>query len=117
MKLKTGHTEDGVLFSVTFEKYSDGTVAVAEVEVLPTWVNKFVNARWKYEYNILPLDQSRKDQWKTLYSLTDEQLTNAQSSYNRTMEILSPGLTKCRTWLEQARLQREQRAEGTPAAA
>ena len=24
--IKTGHTEDGVLFSITFAKYSDGTV-------------------------------------------------------------------------------------------
>ena len=117
MKLKTGHTEDGLVFSVTFEKYSDGTAAVTGVDVLPTWVNKFVNARWKYEYNILPLDQSQKEQWKTLYSLTDEQFTNAQNSYTRTMDILGPGLTKCQSWLEQASLQREQNAGSTPAAA
>ena len=117
MKLKTGHTEDGLVFSVTFEKYSDGTAAVTGVDVLPTWVNKFVNARWKYEYNILPLDQSQKEQWKTLYSLTDEQFTSAQNSYTRTMDILGPGLTKCQSWLDQANLQREQNAGSTPAAA
>ena len=108
MKLKTGHTEDGVVFSVSFEKYTDGTVAVSAVDVLPTWVNKFVNARWKYEFNILPLELSRQDQWKTLYQLTDEQLTNAKKSYQRTMEILQPGLTECQNWLEQENLQRWQ---------
>ena len=32
----TGYTEDGVLFTVTFEKYSDGTVYVAQTDVMPT---------------------------------------------------------------------------------
>lgn len=101
MNLKTGHTEDGVVFSVTFEAYSDGTVKVAEVDVLPTWVNKFTNASWKYEYNILPLDKEQQDQWITQFNLTQEQYTNACKSYDRTMEILTPGLTKCQTYLSQ----------------
>lgn len=101
MNLKTGHTEDGVVFSVTFEAYSDGTVKVAEVDVLPTWVNKFTNANWKYEYNILPLDKEQQDQWITQFNLTQEQYTNACKSYDRTMEILTPGLTKCQTYLSQ----------------
>ena len=102
MKLKTGHTEDGVMFSVTFEGYSDGTVKVAGVDVLPTWVNKFTNANWKYEYNILPLDKAQQDQWTTQFNLTQEQYTNACKSYDRTMEILTPGLTKCQTYLSQS---------------
>lgn len=102
MNLKTGHTEDGVMFSVTFEEFSDGTVKVAEVNVLPTWVNKFTNANWKYEYNILPLDKEQQDQWTTQFNLTQEQYTNACKSYDRTMEILTPGLTKCQTYLSQS---------------
>lgn len=101
MALKTGHTEDGVVFSVTFEQYSDGTVTLSDVEVLPTWVNKFVTPDWKYEFNILPLDMAQQDQWKTLYGLTEEQFTNAKNSYSRTMEILGSGLEKCRTYLTQ----------------
>ena len=101
MKLKTGHTEDGVVFSVTFEKYSDGSVRLSDVSVMPTWVNKFVTADWKYEFNILPLDDATRDQWKSLYALTDEQLTNAQNSYTRTMDILGSGLEKCRNYLTQ----------------
>ncbi len=102
MNLKTGHTEDGVMFSVTFEEFSDGTVKVAEVDVLPTWVNKFTNANWKYEYNILPLDKEQQDQWTTQFNLTQEQYTNACKSYDRTMAILAPGLTKCQTYLSQS---------------
>lgn len=101
MKLKTGHTEDGVVFSVTFEKYSDGSVRLSDVSVMPTWVNKFVTADWKYEFNILPLDDATRDQWKSLYALTDEQLTNARNSYTRTMDILGSGLEKCRNYLTQ----------------
>ena len=68
---------------------------------MPTWVNKFVTADWKYEFNILPLDDATRDQWKSLYALTDEQLTNAQNSYTRTMDILGSGLEKCRNYLTQ----------------
>ena len=119
MKLKTGHTEDGVMFSVTFEGYSDGTVKVAGVDVLPTWVNKFTNANWKYEYNILPLDKEQQDQWTTQFNLTQEQYTNACKSYDRTMEILTPGLTKCQTYLSQSgeeQPQTEATTEATQAA-
>lgn len=106
----TGHTEDGALFTVTFEKYSDGTVHVSDADVLPTWVNKFTNGDGKVEYNILPLDQETKDQWKTLYNLSDTQYAETQSSYSRTMDIVNTGLTKCRDYLEQVNTQRGQTA-------
>jgi len=101
MNMKTGHTEDGVIFSVTFEKYSDGTVAVASADVMPTWVNKFTNSSGKVEYNILPLDPKTKDQWKGLYQLSDAQYAETQSSYDRTMDIVNAGLTKCQAYLGQ----------------
>lgn len=97
----TGHTEDGALFQVTFEKYSDGTVAVAQTDVLPTWVKKFTNGDGKVEYNILPLDRDTKDQWKTLYNLTDAQYAETLSSYDRTMSLVGTGLTKCQDYLAQ----------------
>lgn len=98
----TGHTEDGALFTVTFEKYSDGTVAVADADVLPTWVNKFTNSEGKVEYNIVPLDYEKLSQWQALYGLTDAAYAQAQDSYNRTINIVSAGLAKCREYQEQA---------------
>jgi len=94
----TGHTEDGVIFSVTFEKYSDGTVALADADVLPTWVNKYTNGDGKVEYNILPLDQKTVEQWRTLYGINDAQYAKAQSSYKRTMDIVGAGLSKCQDY-------------------
>lgn len=100
MNMKTGHTEDGVLFTVTFEKDSEDAVRVSEVEAVPTWVNKFVNGDGKVEYNILPLDEGKRDQWQTLYGLTDAANTELQASYERTMAIVGPGLNKCREFLD-----------------
>lgn len=97
----SGHSEDGVVFSVTFEKYSDGCVYLADADALPTWVNRPKTNGVADFYHILPLDPTTKDQWTTLYGLTPEQYTAAQESYNRTMTILSPGLTECQTWLTQ----------------
>lgn len=102
----TGHTEDGALFTVTFEKDSDGAVYVADTDVLPTWVNKFTNSDGKVEYNILPLDYDKLAQWQALYGLTDAAYTQTQNSYDRTMDIIGAGLTKCQDYLEQARQQR-----------
>ena len=102
----TGYTEDGVLFTVTFEKYSDGTVYVAQTDVMPTWVN-MSSVNGKKEYNILPLDDSRRDQWQSLYNLTDALFGSAEKSYDRTMSIVGEGLTKCQTCLEQAKADRE----------
>lgn len=117
MRMKTGHTEDGALFSVTFEKYDDGSVYVADCDVLPTWVNKFVNKDGKVEYNILPLDESQQGQWKTQFGLTDALTEELQASYTRTMDIVGVGLTKCQTFLRQAKQQRDQGGAVTDLAA
>lgn len=101
-----GYTEDGVLFSVTFEKYSDGKVYVAGTDVMPTWVN-MSSVNGKKEYNILPLDDSRRDEWQSLFNLTDALYGSAEKSYDRTMGIVGEGLTECKTWLEQAKADRE----------
>ena len=49
------YTEDGILFTVTFEKYSDGAVYLQSVDALPTWVNMRTDGA--KQYNILPLDE------------------------------------------------------------
>ena len=106
MSLKTGHTEDGVLFTVSFDKYSDGNVYVSGVDVLPTWVNLH-SAAGGNEYNILPLDETTREEWKTLYDLTEAQYTSAKDSYDRTMAIVGEGLEEVQTWIADAKTDRE----------
>ena len=99
MRLKTGHTEDGILFSFSFAKYSDGTVRVENVELLPLWVNMYTSKQTgKVVYDILPLDDQIED-WKTQFELTDSTLTQAEKSYERTMKIVSTGLQSVNEYL------------------
>jgi poly-gamma-glutamate synthesis protein (capsule biosynthesis protein) len=107
MNLSTGHTEDGMLFSVTFSKYSDGTVYVDSTDILPTWVNMHHPGGVK-EYNILPLDIETVDDWKTLYNLSDAQYQSSKDSYDRTMAIVGSGLEECQTYLADAKQQRDE---------
>lgn len=99
--VQTAHTEDGVLFSVTFCKYSDGAVYIQATDLIPTWVNLTDN------YYILPLDKSREEEWTTLFDINETTLTKAQNSYDRTMELVGEGLTKCREWLSQCQQERD----------
>lgn len=99
-QIKTGHTEDGVLFSVTFAKYSDGTVLLESADILPTWVNMFTSkATGKLVYQIIPLDKNVAD-WKSAFDLTDTSLANAQKSYERTEKIIGSGLAKVGEYLK-----------------
>lgn len=100
-QIQSAHTEDGVLFSVTFCKYSDGTVYVQAVDLIPTWVNLTDN------YYILPLDIEREEEWQELFDLDENTLTKAQNSYTRTMELVEEGLTACQEWLSQQAAQRD----------
>ena len=105
--IQTAHTEDGVLFSVTFEKYSDGTVYLAEVELLPTWVNMHWPDGGK-QYNILPLDMERVDEWSTMFGINDATVNAARNSYTRTMNIVGAGMEACQTYLAQEKVDREE---------
>ena len=102
-----GYTEDGALFSVTFEKYSDGKVYVLAADVVPTWVNMHSNSGAR-EYNILPLAKDTEEQWQESYELTDNQFKSCQKSYDRTMGIVGDGLAQCQEYLAQAKLDRDQ---------
>ena len=102
-----GYTEDGAMLTVTFEKYSDGKVYLAGADVIPTWVNMHSNKGTR-EYNILPLIKDNEDQWQASYELTDHQFESCQKSYLRTMGIVGDGLLVCQTYLDQAKLDREQ---------
>lgn len=101
MRLNTGHTEDGVIFYVTFEKDEEGLVRVADTYVVPTWVDLH-SRNGRAEYNILPLDKQREDSWQKDFGLSDETFAQCQNSWERTMKILSPGLEKCQKWLDPA---------------
>lgn len=94
--VKTAHTEDGILFSFSFAKYSDGTVRVEEVDALPLWINYYTG---KTPYDILPLDASVTD-WSAALNLDSYTLQKAQDSLERTMDIIGPGLEKIQTHLE-----------------
>ena len=101
-----GYTEDAALFSVTFEKYSDGTVYLADTNLIPTWVN--MDTRSVKQYNILPLEDSRRDQWQSDFNLNSAMLSSAQKSYDRTMGLVGEGLESCKTWLAEQKQAREE---------
>lgn len=105
--IHTAHTEDGILFEITFEKYSDGKVYVQSADILPTWVNLHRDNGGN-EYNILPLNIGEKDQWQEKFSLSDEALRKAGASYDRTMKIVGEGLTQIQDFLSQEKADREQ---------
>lgn len=102
----TGHTEDGVLFCITFAKYSDGSVFVDSAELIPTWVNMHANSG-STEYNILPLEESTAAQWQAQFGLTDTQLANAKASFDRTQALTLPGMEKVQSYLAQQKQPQE----------
>ena len=105
--IKTAHTEDGILFTVTFEKYSDDTVYLANVAAIPTWVNRHGNENGKTEYNILPLDYNRIGEWYTLFEIDENTFNAANKSFERTMNIVGEGLKETQDYLAQSKADRE----------
>ena len=97
--IATAHTEDGVLFSITFSKYSDGTVYLESTDLLPLWVYRRSDGTGN-EYNIMPLDMERRDEWTSWMNFQDYHATAAENSYNRTMAIVGEGLTACQEYLK-----------------
>ena len=104
--IHTAHTEDGILFEITFEKYSDGLVYIQSADILPTWVNLHRD-NGKNEYNMIPLYIDEKDQWQEKFGFNDEALRKANASYDRTMKIVGEGLTQIQDFLAQEKADRE----------
>ena len=102
----TGHTEDGVLFCITFAKYSNGSVCVDSAELIPTWVNMHANSG-ATEYNILPLEEATAAQWQAQFGLTDTQLANAKASFDRTQALTLTGMEKVQSYLAQQKQPQE----------
>ncbi len=82
--------EDGIVFTFTFTKYSDGTVLVERTEVIPTWVEYYAE-EGLVKYKVLVMDGT-EDDWKADMNLTDNQLWYCQNSYERTMKIVGEGI-------------------------
>lgn len=89
--MPTGHTEDGVMVTLTLHQDKNGTVKIADVDLLPTWVYRFQDQGSKYY--ILPLDDVEHLEEATGISGIKKE---AQASYDRTMEELGPGLEKAK---------------------
>lgn len=105
MDLPTSHCEDGVLVTFTVVKYSDGSVYLEDVGIVPTWV--LINGSGSgRSYRILPLDTGIPD-WKTAYDLTAAQFGEAEKSRDRTLELLGSGLEQIRVYLAEAKAARE----------
>lgn len=110
MSLDTGHTEDGMLFTFTFVEYSNGTVALDSAELLPTWVC-IRSSDTVFDYNILPLDKSLPD-WKTAFDIGDSNLTSAENSWQRTMDLTGTGMESVTAWLDSERAARQEAFAG-----
>ena len=74
--MKSGHTEDGMLFSFTVTKYSDGSVRLTDAAVLPTWVHLYSKT-----YQIIPLDKTVSD-WSVSFLWRTENLAVKINMWN-----------------------------------
>ena len=113
--ITTAHTEDGTMFSMTFSKYSDGTVYLEDVALIPTWVRAIdVNGNTVVRrsgtirrYEILPLDDSLRSQWQEQFGIDSSTLAQCADSWQRTMDITGAGLTQSQDYLRAEKLARE----------
>ena len=98
--MSTAHTEDGMLFSITFSKYSDGTVILESIDLLPTWHTR--------QYKILPLDKSVEN-WQEAFGVDATTVNQMNASYDRTMAIVGEGLNQVQSFLTQQLMDTETR--------
>ena len=66
---------------------------------MPTWTLVRGTGE-RQDFFVLPLDSSVVD-WKEAYSLSDEELSGAKNSYNRTMALVTPGLNTIVSYLSE----------------
>ena len=89
ISLKTGHSEDGVLFTFNYARYSDGSLHMINCYVVPTWILVRGEGDGR-KYQVLPLDKDLSD-WRAVFELDAQQLADAQASFTRTTEIVAEG--------------------------
>lgn len=104
---RPAETEDGMLFTFTLAKYTDGTVIVESADVLSTWVNRHNDATGKEIFPVIPLDPHVQD-WKASFGLTDKTLKQATASAARSRAILDEGLTAVNAFYSQQQAKLEQ---------
>ena len=99
--------EDGMLFSVTFAKYSDGTVIIESTDVLPYYVNRYYNS--DLERNMFPIVPLvlPQDEWQSTYDLTDDMVYNCKKSLERTNAIVGEGLASANEFFSQQQAETE----------
>lgn len=109
-----GHTEDGVILSIKFEKWDDGSVKIADLNATPLWVDAAASGE-NTAYSIIPVDVTynfypaltsfankvnnvvdpQRDPFAQIsYAPSDP--TQIGASYNRTMDTVLDGLNECR---------------------
>ena len=91
------NTEDGMIFTFTFAKYSDGTVVIESARVIPTWVYRYFDESYVRKHLVLVMDDTVED-WQSAMELDDSQLKSCQDSYDRTMKIVSEGLEEANAY-------------------
>lgn len=87
------HTEDGMIFSVEFEKWSDGRANISDINILPTWVERHT-VNGKRAYIIVPLDLDAD--WDA-YAITSH--NRLSPSYDQTMALVGTGLNDAKVAL------------------
>lgn len=108
------HTEDGMLFTLNFAKYSDGTVLLERVDLMPTWVYRPYDDNGVLKFFVLCMEEGKD--WQTEMELSDDTLKECEDSYARTMEIVEEGLVEANAWLAQNQAEVEQNLGVVPAA-
>ena len=117
MTMNTGHTEDGVIFSISFSKYSDGTVILETADIIPTWVNDL--------YQILPAlppappeeapeatqpggsEPATQPTTEPSEPVLDELTKKLMESYDRTMAVVGEGLAVVQEYLQKSTAETE----------
>ena len=99
MGLKTGHTEDGLIFEMKFSKYSDGTVVFDSVDAIPTWVHLY-SENGRKVHSIVPLRGNLDTKAEKLgLNKTSDGLSQAKASKARTDALVAEGEEKCNKYL------------------
>ena len=104
--LTTGQSEDGIVCSFTFVKYSDGSVFLESVDVLPTWVLVRGSGNDR-TYHILPLDENIAD-WNAAFDLSATQSSEAKASLKRTQDLIAADFEAVRASVDQMATTRRQ---------
>ena len=85
--MKSGHTEDGVMFSFSIRKYGTGEVVVSYAGYVPTWVHRY-KKDGKYVYNIVPLPEGYENPEASGLTNSDDGAKRAKASKERTDDLL-----------------------------